>query len=954
MRKLSSLIILLVITISLFAQKSPHGESFKTNCDDCHKTDGWKVDLKTVDFDHSGTKFPLVGQHQSAQCKQCHTSLEFAKAQSECNSCHTDLHEQTVGPDCARCHTPNSWMVTNITKLHQESRFPLIGPHTIADCKDCHTNLLPSTTGTASRLRFDPLGVECYDCHKDNYESTTAPNHKTANYSTNCTDCHNINAFEWKGGGVNHNFFPLTGGHEISDCNKCHTSGVYSGLSNECASCHQPNYNATTNPSHTALNFSTNCKDCHTTDPGWKPAEYRDHDAKSFPIYSGKHNGEWNSCSDCHKNPSNYQQFTCIDCHEHNQSDMNGEHGDVNGYEYNSNACYACHPTGSGEGSMDHSKTSFPLTGAHTTTDCSDCHTNGYAGTPNTCSSCHINNYNSATNPSHKIAGSSFTEDCVACHTTAPGWKPATYPTHSNLEGAHIPIANNCADCHKGSYTTIPTLCNDCHNTNYTQSNNPSHIAAQFPTTCADCHTQTAWKPANYDHDGQYFPIYSGKHKGEWDLCSDCHPNASNFKEYTCTSTCHLQPKMNSEHQGVNGYVYNSPACLACHPTGNSEGSFNHNSGNFPLTGGHASDNCASCHAAGYANTSTVCNSCHTPNYNTSTNPNHSALSLSTDCAVCHTTAPGWSPATFATHNNYYVIAGAHIPIANECASCHQGNYTNSPNTCYGCHTTNFTQTTNPNHVTAQFATNCESCHTQNAWSPSSFNHNNTYPLTGAHATVASNCIQCHANGYNNTPNTCVGCHQNNYNQSVNPNHSAIGIGNDCATCHTTNPDWQPATFPTHNNYYVIAGAHTAIANQCADCHNGNYSSTPNTCVGCHITEYNQSTNPNHLGAQFPTSCADCHTQSAWTPSTFDHDGQYFPIYSGKHKGEWDQCSDCHPNPGNYAVYTCTTSCHPQSATNGEHTGIIGYQYLSSACLSCHPTGNGDKMMNNDNLFRNN
>jgi hypothetical protein len=27
---------------------------------------------------------------------------------------------------------------------------------------------------------------------------------------------------------------------------------------------------------------------------------------------------------------------------------------------------------------------------------------------------------------------------------------------------------------------------------------------------------------------------------------------------------------------------------------------------------------------------------------------------------------------------------------------------------------------------------------------------------------------------------------------------------------------------------------------------------------------------------------------------------------------------------------------------------------LSSACLSCHPTGNGDKMMNNDNLFRNN
>ncbi|MFZ4548663.1 MAG: hypothetical protein ACOYN4_14550, partial [Bacteroidales bacterium] len=113
-------------------------------------------------------------------------------------------------------------------------------------------------------------------------------------------------------------------------------------------------------------------------------------------------------------------------------------------------------------------------------------------------------------------------------------------------------------------------------------------------------------------------------------------------------------------------------------------------------------------------------------------------------------------------------------------------------------------------------------------------------------------------------------------------------------------------------------------------------------------------TNPNHLGAQFPTSCADCHTQSTWSPSTFNHDAQYFPIYSGKHKGEWDLCSDCHPNSGNYAVYTCTTSCHPQSSTNSKHNGVIGYQYLSSACLSCHPNGNGDKMINNNTIFRNN
>jgi hypothetical protein len=277
----------------------------------------------------------------------------------------------------------------------------------------------------------------------------------------------------------------------------------------------------------------------------------------------------------------------------------------------------------------------------------------------------------------------------------------------------------------------------------------------------------------------------------------------------------------------------------------------------------------------------------------------------------------------------------------------------NSPNTCYGCHAATYTQTTNPKHATTGFSTDCQSCHSQSAWLPSTFNHATIYPLTGAHATIATNCVLCHPGSYANTPNTCAGCHQNNYNQATNPSHTALGISTDCATCHTTNPDWEPAAFPTHNNYYVLAGAHATIASQCGDCHNGNYISTPNTCSGCHIAEYNATNNPNHQAAQFPTTCADCHTQSTWNPSTFDHDGQYFPIYSGKHNGEWDLCSDCHPNSSNYAVYTCTTSCHSQTATNNEHNGVVGYQYLSSACLNCHPNGNGDKKMINSYIRSN-
>ena len=716
MRRLSSLIFLVVLFSRLYSQSSPHGEKFAVKCIDCHNTTGWKIDLKTLSFDHTTTKFPLVGQHQSVNCRMCHTSLEFSKAGTDCISCHTDIHNQTVGPDCERCHTPNSWVVNNITELHQRSRFPLVGAHVTADCFACHTN------ASASLLNFGPLGVECINCHQKDYNATTNPNHVAGNYPTNCTECHNMSAFSWTGAGINHSFFPLTGGHAISNCQDCHKSPDYSSTSPECYSCHQATYNATTNPNHSSIGFSTSCKDCHTTDPGWKPAQYREHDSKSFPIYSGKHNGTWSNCSDCHTNASSYAQFTCIDCHDHNQSDMDNKHG------------------------------------------------------------------------------------------------------------------------------------------------------------------------------------------------------------------------------SVQGYAWNSPACFACHPTGSTQGSFNHASSAFPLTGAHAATDCIKCHANGYIGTSMVCYSCHSLNFNQTTNPNHAAINISTDCGTCHTTLPGWKPATFPTHNNYYILAGAHVPIANDCATCHLGNYNNTPKLCFGCHVDKYNQSTNPNHITSNFPTTCETCHSQSAWTPSNFDHNNVYPLTGAHATISGNCFACHQGSYVNTPNTCAGCHLPNYNGSTNPNHAALNIPTNCITCHTTNPNWTPASFPIHNNYYVLAGAHVTLA--CITCHNGNYgNTTPTLCVGCHLTNYNQTNNPPHAASNFPTTCADCHSQNAWSPATWDHDGQYFPIYSGKHKNHWNSCTDCHPNPGNYAVFTCTTSCHPQSQMNNKHQGVSGYSYSSPACLNCHPTGNGGNMM---------
>ncbi|MCX6246063.1 MAG: hypothetical protein NTU98_15320 [Bacteroidetes bacterium] len=645
MRKLSFIILpaLAIAFLSVaMTDPNPHGKDFKISCNVCHSSKGWMLDKEIYSFDHGKTAFSLTGQHLQLNCRSCHPTLVFTDAKTACIDCHTDMHYQTVGPDCIRCHTTQSWIVNNITELHERSRFPLLGAHRSTDCSLCH----PSS----SLLRFEPQGIQCYDCHQNNYMAAKNPDHVAAGISKDCIQCHSINSITWNSSNTDHSFFPLTQGHANLNCTQCHTSGTFGAIPNQCVNCHIDNYTSTTNPNHVAAGFPNTCADCHNTNPGWKPATF------------------------------------------------------------------------------DH--TSFPLTLGHAINDCNKCHNGNYATTPNTCVGCHQANYSGSTNPPHQSLN--FPTTCADCHTTNPGWKPATFTIHDTY---------------------------------------------------------------------------------------------------------------------------------------------------YPLTGGHTTTSCNSCHNGNYATTPNTCVGCHQANYTGSTNPPHQSLTFPTTCADCHTTTPGWKPATFTIHDTYY-------------------------------------------------------------------------PLTGGHTTTS--CNSCHNGNYSTTPNTCVGCHQANYNGSTNPPHQTANIPTTCADCHTTNPGWTPATFAIHNNYWPLTGAH--VNTSCQQCHNGNYTSIPNTCIGCHQNDYIQTNNPPHASAQFPTDCQMCHTTTAWSPSTFNHDAQYFPIYSGKHAGTWSLCSDCHTNASNYQVFSCI-DCHQhsnQNEVNNQHDGVSGYSYNSAACYSCHPTGSsGGKMakprMNNDN-----
>jgi hypothetical protein len=179
------------------------------------------------------------------------------------------------------------------------------------------------------------------------FAGTQNPNHTALNLSTDCVSCHTTEPSWMPASFDNHNdFHPLNGAHAMiaNDCAACH-NGDYVNTPNTCFGCHQSDYNTTNNPNHSAAQFPTDCTPCHS-ESAWTPSTFN-HDGMYFPIYSGKHDEEWNQCTECHTTPNDFSTFSCIQCHEHsNQSDVNNDHDEVSGYIYESNACYACHPDG--------------------------------------------------------------------------------------------------------------------------------------------------------------------------------------------------------------------------------------------------------------------------------------------------------------------------------------------------------------------------------------------------------------------------------------------------------------------------------------------------------------------------------------------------------------------------------------------------------------------------------
>lgn len=287
-------------------------------CEECHNTENWAANT-----DHS--LFPLLGKHAETACAECHPNQTYLGTPHACEACH--LEDRPATPDhtgfptdCSQCHGPAAWRPA--APADHDTFYPLTGRHVGQPCEGCHSN-----------GRYAGTPRDCNGCHAADAARATPPH---AGFDTTCTDCHTTAG--WTGAHFVHDFFPIEGAHTRLDCAQCHVGGRYAGTPTTCAGCHAADATAAS-PSH--VGFPDTCTTCHTQN-AWSPATYR----HRFPV---PHRGV-SACGDCHLDQTDFGNFSCIDCHEHRRAETDREHqGEVDGYAYDSAACYRCHANGRGD-----------------------------------------------------------------------------------------------------------------------------------------------------------------------------------------------------------------------------------------------------------------------------------------------------------------------------------------------------------------------------------------------------------------------------------------------------------------------------------------------------------------------------------------------------------------------------------------------------------------------------
>jgi hypothetical protein len=431
-----------------------HRGTLGVACADCHTAVKWKE----TRFDHSKTRFALVGKHADTACKDCHAIDAYRKTPLACIGCHRKddgkLHRGRLGEKCEICHTAKDWKNVSAFSHDRDTKYPLRGKHRGAKCEACHTS---------AAAVMPKLEATCIGCHrKDDKHNGTLGNV--------CADCHTERG--WSEARFDHDQseFKLLGRHRDVECRECHRdSKSFRGVPLTCVGCHKKD------DKHKDR-YGMKCESCHAA-VSWKEIAFR-HDADTKYRLLGKH--AETKCDACHTGHLYNDKLTtdCWSCHR-----KDDKHREQLGRD-----CAACHEPNDWKKTVrfDHNRSRFPLLGRHAKVECKECHaTAAFKDAERECVACHRKD------DRHKRT---LSEGCAECHN-ARDWKIWDFDhgrrTKYALDGAHARVA--CTSCHRAPaepgkpIPALPTVCVGCHRVD-------DFHHGELGPQCERCHVTRTWR----------------------------------------------------------------------------------------------------------------------------------------------------------------------------------------------------------------------------------------------------------------------------------------------------------------------------------------------------------------------------------------------------------------------------------------------------------------------------
>lgn len=517
----------------------------------------------------------------------------------------------------------------------------------MANCSRCHETGRKVTT------------AKCLACHQPIADRIARRSGVHRNADAGCVNCHTEHAGEsadlrrLNPATFDHakdTRFALDGVHAkiAGTCAACHKGRSFLDAGTACASCHTDVHKGS---------LGSRCETCHSTREGFKAARTSfNHATTRFPL-TGRHAEV--GCASCHKNGvfRGLGFESCTSCHTDPHARAFGT------------TCTTCHTTaGWATKNVDHTRTRFPLIGAHAKVECASCHTGKSMTAPlkfDTCASCHVN-----------VHRESIRQDCRACHsestfTGAPFDHAAR--TRFALDGKHAGLA--CAKCHPSvsppgvplakrvaDYRGASSECATCHG-----PKDPHK--GEFGRVCDSCHGTASFDTRAFVHAGAP-AFYGGSHSTV--ACDKCHvPSRTPLgtgppRPVAACASCHKDA-----HLGQVG-----AACEACHTVDGAHFTapqFSHARASFALTGKHETTDCAKCHKtetrafpAGQGTAMLLkpleagCRSCHADVH---------LGQVDTRCETCHQTR-SFKLLVFEHRGLQDFFAGFHGKYP--CAACHK------------------------------------------------------------------------------------------------------------------------------------------------------------------------------------------------------------------------------------------------------------------------------------------